>query len=296
MKLGMSRMGKRPHLAERYEYLSTRSYDHFKVRPLSTTIGGEVEGAQLARLDAAGIADVRRALLDFRVLFFRDQELTIQEHKAFAERFGPIEEHPFIPSKDGHPDVIRFEKGPDQIGYENQWHSDVSWREVPSFGSVLRAVEVPEVGGDTLFADMVAAYACLSDETKRRIEGRHAIHDFVHSFGLALAPEERERRRQEFPPARHPVVRTNPDTGERCLYVNAIFTSHIEGMERAESDALLAELCAEAHVPEIQVRFRWEKDSVAFWDNRMVQHYAVNDYWPRRRVMERVTIIGERPV
>lgn len=296
MKIGTIRVGKRPYLAERYAYLSGRTYDHFKVRPLAPTIGAEVEGVQLARLDAAGIADVRRALLDFRVVFFREQELTIQEHKAFAERFGEIEEHPFIPSKNGHPDVIRFEKGPELVGVENQWHSDVSWREVPSFGSVLRAVEVPAVGGDTLFADMVAAYECLSDRMKERLEGLVAVHDFVNSFGLALSSEEREKRREEFPPARHPVVRTSPDTGERCLYVNAIFTSHIEGMERAESDALLAELYAEAHVPEYQVRFRWEKDSVAFWDNRMVQHYAANDYWPRGRVMERVTIIGERPI
>jgi taurine dioxygenase len=296
MKIGNLRIGHRPHLAERYEYLKGRSYDHFKVRPLSTTIGGEIQDAQLARLDAGGIADVRQALLDFRVLFFRDQELTIQEHKAFAENFGPIEEHPFIPSKDGHPDVTRFEKGPKMIGVENQWHSDVSWREVPSFGSVLRAVEVPDVGGDTLFADMVAAYECLDDAMKARLDGLYAIHDFASSFGLLLSAEEREEKRKEFPPARHPVVRTNPDTGERCLYVNAIFTSHIEGMERAESDALLQELYAEAHIPEIQVRFRWEKDSVAFWDNRMVQHYAANDYWPRRRVMERVTIIGERPI
>jgi taurine dioxygenase len=131
---------------------------------------------------------------------------------------------------------------------------------------------------------------------KARLDGLYAIHDFASSFGLLLSAEEREEKRKEFPPARHPVVRTNPDTGERCLYVNAIFTSHIEGMERAESDALLQELYAEAHIPEIQVRFRWEKDSVAFWDNRMVQHYAANDYWPRRRVMERVTIIGERPI
>jgi taurine dioxygenase len=296
MMIGKLRVGSRPHLAERYEFLKGRSYDHFKVRPLSTTIGGEVQGAQLARLDAKGIADVRQALLDYRVLFFRDQELTIQEHKAFAEQFGPIEEHPFIPSKDGHPDVIRFEKGPELIGVENQWHSDVSWREVPSFGSVLRAVEVPDVGGDTLFADMVAAYECLSDEMKARLEGLTAVHDFANSFGLALSAEDREAKRKEFPPARHPVVRTSPDTGERCLYVNSIFTSHIEGMEREESDALLEELYAEAQFPEIQVRFQWEKDSVAFWDNRMVQHYAANDYWPRRRVMERVTIIGDRPI
>ena len=122
-----------------------------------------------------------------------------------------------------------------------------------------------------------------------------AVHDFSNSFGALLSEEDRKARQAEFPPARHPVVRTNPDTGERCLYVNMIFTSHIEGMSREESDALIFDLTREAAYPEYQVRFHWERDSVAFWDNRVTQHYAVNDYWPRRRVMERVTIIGERP-
>jgi taurine dioxygenase len=289
-------MGPRPYLAQRDEYLSARSYDHIKVRRLGYSIGAIIEDVQLARIDDDALADVRQALLDHRVIFFRNQDLTIEQHRVFAERFGEIEEHPFLPSKDGNPDVIRFEKDTDQAGYENQWHSDVSWREVPSFGSVLRAVEVPDRGGDTLFADMIAAYECLDDEMKARLEGLIAVHDFVNSFGLMLSDDEREQQRVKYPPARHPVVRTSPDTGERCLYVNAIFTSHIEGMDRDDSDALLEELCAEARTPEIQVRFEWEKDSVAFWDNRMVQHYAANDYWPKRRVMERVTVIGERPV
>ncbi len=293
--LSRLKVGPRPYLANRFEELESIHFDTFKVKRLGVTLGAEIEGVQLARLDDATLEDVRRALLAFKVVFFRDQDLTIEQHKAFAQRFGEIEEHPFLPSKDGNADVIRFEKSDEVAGYENQWHSDVSWREVPSLGSVLRAVEVPDVGGDTLFCDMVAAYECLDDETKERIDDLVCVHDFMNSFGMLLSEEEREKRRAEFPPARHPLVRTCPETGEKCLYVNAIFTSHIEGMAPDESEALLSDLVREATYPEYQVRFKWEKDSVAFWDNRVTQHYAVNDYWPRRRVMERVTIIGERP-
>ncbi len=293
--LSRVKVGPRPYLAKRFEALDALHFDTFKVKPLGVSLGAEVEGVQLAGADDATVDDIRRALLEYKVLFFRDQDLTTDAHKAFAERFGEIEDHPFLPTKDGHDEVIRFEKGQDVAGYENQWHSDVSWREVPSLGSILRAVEVPAVGGDTLFADMVAAYEGLGDDMKERIDDLVCVHDFMNSFGVLLSEEERESRREQFPPARHPLVRTSPETGEKCLYVNAIFTSHVEGMEPAESEALLAELVREATYPEYQVRFHWENDSVAFWDNRVTQHYAVNDYWPRRRVMERVTIIGERP-
>jgi len=210
-------------------------------------------------------------------------------------RFGELEEHPFLPATEGHGHVIRFEKGADVAGVENVWHSDVSWREAPSLGSVLRCVETPSAGGDTLFADMVAAYEGLPDAVKQRIEGLRAVHDFTRSFGLGLPPEELAERRRQFPPVEHPVVRTHPVTGCRILYVNAIFTSHITGLEREESDRLLDLLFRQAAVPEYQCRLRWEKDAVAFWDNRAVQHYAASDYWPERRVMERVTIVGDRP-
>jgi taurine dioxygenase len=289
------KVGPRPYLARRFEELEAVHFDSFKVRRLGVSLGAEIEGVQIGRVDDATMEDIRRALIEFKVVFFRDQQLTVAEHKRFAEHFGEIEDHPFLPAKDGHEDVIRFEKSQDVAGYENQWHSDVSWREVPSLGAVLRAVEVPEVGGDTLFADMVAAYEGLSDKMKERIDGLVCVHDFMNSFGVLLSDEEREKRRVEYPPARHPLVRTRPETGEKCLYVNAIFTSHIEGMDAQESEALLSELVTEASHPEYQVRFHWRNDSVAFWDNRVTQHYASNDYWPRRRVMERVTIIGERP-
>jgi taurine dioxygenase len=163
-------------------------------------------------------------------------------------------------------------------------------------GSVLRAIEVPATGGDTLFSDMVAAYEGLPDALREQLDGMKAVHDFTFSFGLGLDDKERAEKQKEFPPVEHPLVRTHPATGKKALYCCRVFTSHIVGMEREESDALLDRLYSEATVPEYQCRFHWEKDSVAFWDNRVVQHYASNDYWPQRRVMERAAIVGERPV
>lgn len=270
-------------------------YERIRVRMLSPTIGAEVDGVDLRKpLDEHTLAEVRRALLQCKVIFLRDQPISPDEQVAFARRFGELETHPFLP-EGAAPEVIRFAKDDQTRGVENLWHSDVSWREVPSMGSVLHAIEVPRVGGDTLWADMAAAWRGLPDTIRDAIDGLQAVHDFSHSFGLMLSPEDLKKKQEEFPPATHPVVRTHPETGEKILYVNAIFTSHIVGLPRAESDALLRDLYAQAAIPEYQVRFHWEQDVVAFWDNRSTQHYASSDYWPQQRVMDRVTVIGERP-
>ena len=268
-------------------------YETFTVRPLTPSIGAEVP-VELRHVDADIERDLRQALLDWKVLFFRDQQLTVEEHRDFGRRWGELEVHPFLPEGD-IPEVVRFEKGDDSKGYENIWHSDVTWRQIPSMASILRAREVPEVGGDTLWADMGAAYDGLADEVKERIDGLTAIHDFTQTFGLAYQGEELERLREQYPPAEHPVVRTHPETGRKTLYVNEIFTSHLVGLDDDESDALLRQLVKQARIPEYQCRFRWTVDAVAFWDNRATQHYAVSDYWPARRVMERVTVIGDKP-
>jgi taurine dioxygenase len=270
------------------------------IRPMTPTIGAAIGGLDLRQaLDDAAIAALRRALLDWKVLFFRDQALTTEQHLAFARAFGALEIHPFSPHKPGYPEVLAITHDRDSPGRENTWHSDVTWRLAPSLGSILRALEVPPVGGDTLFADMCAAYDGLDDATKAEIDGRTAIHDFE--------PFRRRLRKQgaseaeiaafdrQYPAAEHPIVRTHPETGRKALYVNRAFTRYIVGMERARSDALLARLYAQAAIPEYQCRFRWERDSIAFWDNRATQHYAVSDYWPAVRRMERVTIIGDRP-
>jgi taurine dioxygenase len=288
--------GPRPWVRAERERLAALRFDRIGVRPLAATLGAEISGVDLRALDAASFAEVARAFYEYKVIVFRDQDVPTADHEAFAARFGELEEHPFLPAKDGHEKIIEFAKDDRVIGVENVWHQDVTWRQRPSLGSVLRAVDVPDVGGDTLFSDMVAAYEGLDDELKARLEGKRAVHDFTQSFGLAMPPEKLREQQEKFPPALHPVVRTHPRTGRRCLYVNSIFTSHIEGIPREESDALLELLYRQADTPEYQCRLHWAKNSVAFWDNCAVQHYACSDYDPQRRVMERVTVIGEVPV
>jgi len=269
--------------------------------PLTPTIGAEVSGVDLSRpLEAGEVAALRQALLDWKVIFFRDQDITTDQHLAFARLFGELETHPFAPSKPGYPEVLAITHNRESRGRENTWHSDVTWRLQPSLGSILRAIEVPPVGGDTLFADMYAAYDGLSDEVKAKIDGAVAIHDFTHfREGMrrrGKTEDEIEAFDKAYPRPHHPVVRTHPETGRKGIYVNAGFTLAIEGMDKDESDALLAHLYAQAAIPEYQCRFRWEVNSIAFWDNRSSQHYAASDYWPAVRRMERVTIIGDTPV
>ncbi|MGB7404813.1 MAG: TauD/TfdA family dioxygenase [Pacificimonas sp.] len=265
------------------------------VKPLTPMIGAEIEGVDLSiELDADEIADIRSALLSHKVIFFRDQTLDRTAHIRFAGAFGDLEIHPATPKGQPDPEVLRIEHGPDSRGSENMWHSDVTWRPEPSLGSILRAVEVPEVGGDTLFANMNAAYENLSPELKRWITGLTAVHDIARVFAKRLNKRPEELH-DKYPPQEHPVVRTHPETGEPILYVNGAFTSHIKGLSAAESDWLLNHLYKQATNPELQCRFTWAAGSVAFWDNRAVQHFAASDYFPARRVMERVTIKGDRP-
>ena len=289
--------GPRAYLKKRNEQLDSLEWKRIVAKRVSPCIGAEISGVDLREpLDAETFDEIQAALLAYRVIFFRDQDISSEQHMAFARRFGELEEHPFIPSDAPDAEVVRFDKDENIPGVENIWHSDVSWREIPSLGSVLRAHIVPDIGGDTLFADMVAAYECLDDETKQLLEGKRAVNDFTQAFGMLLSPEELVEQQKQFPAVEHPLVRTSRETGERSLYVNGIFTSHIVDMERAQSDALLGRLFLEAGVPEYQCRFKWQKNSIAFWDNRVVQHYATNDYWPQRRQMDRVTIIGDRPI
>jgi taurine dioxygenase len=279
-----------------YDENERRPYRRIAPEPLSPTVGAEIAGVSLSEpMDEETFEEVHRALLEYKVIFFRDQAITPERHVAFARRFGALETHPFVPHRDGHPEVMVLKKNEQIGGYENVWHSDVTWRLEPSLGSVLLAREVPRVGGDTLFCDMYAAYEGLSDRIRASLEGLRAVHDFARTFGRMMSAEELAKKQQEFPPAEHPVVRTHPETGRRGLYVNAAFTSHIVGIEADESDRLLERLYRQATVPEYQCRFRWRPYSVAFWDNRAVQHYAASDYFPQPRVMERVTIIGDKP-
>lgn len=268
---------------------------HFDLKPLTPTIGAELHGIDLSEeLSEAAIAAVRQALLDWKVIFFRDQDITRAQHIAFARRFGDLEIHPATPKDQPDPEVLRIEHGPNSRGQENAWHSDVTWRATPSLGSILRSIEIPPVGGDTLFANMEAAYEGLSPEMKRLAEGLTAKHDIARVFAKRLSKEADELR-AKYPVQDHPVIRTHPETGRRAIYVNTAFTECINGLTKKESDWLLEHLYAQAANPEIQCRFRWTPNALAFWDNRSSQHFAASDYFPQRRAMERVTIKGDRP-
>jgi taurine dioxygenase len=271
-------------------------YATLAVEPLSPHIAAELSGFRMCGdLADEQIAEIRRALLDWKVVFFRDQDVSVAEHVAFGARFGELEIHPFTPNLEDHPEVVVIHHDHRSKSGQNGWHSDVTWRIEPSLGSILRARIVPPVGGDTLFANMILAYTMLSDEVKEQIDDLYAIHSFTRVFGSRLSEEKRAEMRETYPDARHPVVRTHPETGEKGLYVNGAFVSHIDGMDAHESDRLLHMLYRQATIPEYQCRFRWRENSVAFWDNRAVQHYAAFDYVPATRRVERVTVVGDKP-
>ena len=264
------------------------------IEPLTPVIGAEIAGVDLKSVTTDQVAEIRDALLQHQVIFFRDQTLNQQEHIHFARHFGGLEIHPATPKGQDNPEVLHIAHGPDSKGRENMWHSDVTWREKPSLGSILKAVEVPGVGGDTLFANMAEAYERLPDSIKDKIAGKIAVHDIARVFAGRLN-KTAEQLRETYPVMEHPVVRTHPETGAKVLYVNNAFTSHIKDMDEQESTELLQTLYRTASNPELQCRFRWKAGSLAFWDNRACQHFASSDYFPQVRKMERVTIAGDRP-
>ena len=276
----------------------------FTIKRLSTTIGAELLDIDLkSDLSQEERDHIYDALLTYKVIFFRDQDLTTEEHLKFGQYFGELEIHPFAPlgtNRDDHPEVLRITHNEDNKPRENAWHSDVTWRMEPSLGSILRMVETPTVGGDTLFANMEVAYENLPDEIKEKLEGTYAVHDFAlfrnRLIKQGKSAEEIEKLNKKFPKPTHPVIRTHPDTGKKSIYVNAVFTTHIEGFSDEDSRLMLNFLYNQANVPEYQCRFKWEQNSIAFWDNRVCQHYATGDYWPAIRKVERVTVIGDKPV
>ena len=280
-----------------------------QIEQLTYALGAEITGVNLADAihDDGLFAEIRAALLKHRVIFLRNQDFSRTEHVAFARRFGELEDHPIAGSDPEHPGLVRIYKTPEQNNdrYENSWHSDTTWREAPQFGAVLRCIECPPVGGDTAWANMVLAYENLPESIKEDIADLRARHSIEASFGAAMPIEKRLALKANFPDPEHPVVRTHPDTGEKILYVNA-FTTHFTnyhkpGRVRFGQDAnpgsgdLLRYLVSQAYVPEYQVRWRWQPNSVAIWDNSATQHYAIRDYPPSVRKMERAGIIGSKP-
>jgi len=283
------------------------TYEHIEVKPIAGALGAEIAGVVLSEdIGNAVFSEIQQALHENLVIFFRDQDLTPDEHKDFGRRFGTLNIHPQYVPLDGHPEILPVLKEPeDTLNIGASWHTDVSFLEQPSMGSILYAHEVPRSGGDTMFANQYLAYESLSEGIREMLDDMTAVHsDRVLSNPSSAANRNEgrstlireEAMTDEEIVNEHPVVRTHVETGRKCLYVNRAFTTRFSGMTEEESKPLLEFLYAHAARPEFTCRFRWEKHSVAFWDNRCTQHYALNDYPGQRRAMHRVTVNGERPV
>ena len=270
--------------------------------PLSPALGAVVSGIDLRQpLDDARHRAIEQALLTHQVLFFRDQPLTPSQQAAFAARFGDLHIHPIYPSVPEQREVIVLDTAVTDVRDNAIWHTDVTFLETPALGAVLAAKQLPPYGGDTLWASGIAAFEALSKPLQRLLDGLTATHDISKSF-----PQERfgatdadlarlEEARKKNPPRSHPVIRTHPVTGRKALFVSDGFTTRINELSAAESRTILDLLFAHVARPEFTVRWRWRENDVAFWDNRVTQHYAVDDYRPQRRVMHRATILGDKP-
>ena len=278
-----------------------QSYARIEVRPVAPALGAEIFGVDLSRrLSDEVVSEIERAFLDYGVIFFRDQQLTPEQHIAFARRFGRIDINRFFRAVDGYPEIAEVRKEADQTSnIGGGWHTDHSYDQIPAKGSLLYARELPPVGGDTLFSSMYAAYEALSPGLKQTLDGLTALHSSRHAFGhdaKRLAESDLKGRighpELATQDAIHPVVITHPETGRKALYVNAGFTLRFEGWSDRESQALLDYLYAHAVRPEFTARFRWQPGSLAFWDNRATWHLALNDYAGHRRLLHRITIEG----
>jgi taurine dioxygenase len=287
----------------------TIKYRNIQVKPLGGALGAEIHGVDLSQpLDDATFSEIHQAFLDHLVIFFRAQDITPRQHKAFGRRFGSFHIHPFVSStlKD-HPEIMQVRKtAGDRLNFGGAWHSDVTFEEKPPLGTLLYAKEVPEYGGDTLFANMYLAYETLSDGMKQLIDGLQAVHSARNIYGNSGAYAADQYRigmhgmgvitdDAAEQTVAHPVVRTHPETGRKLLFVNLSFVTGFRNMSERESEPLLRFLCEHAVTEDFTCRFRWEPGSLAVWDNRCVQHYALNDYPGRSRLMHRLTINGDKP-
>lgn len=267
-------------------------YEHITVDPVTPVIGAVIGNVRLSGdLSPAVHGEILRALHENLVIFFEDQDITPDEHRAFGARFARLQIHQYLPALEGYPEIVVLENDELRKPQVNFWHADVTFQKHPPLGSILLAREIPPCGGDTLWASMYAAYEALSDRMRSLLSGMTALHvgrvaEYEAAYGRSAAASEP-------PQAEHPVVLTHPESGRQGLYVHPAATTRIVGMSDKESGALLDMLYRHILTPEFQVRFRWKQKAVAFWDNRCTQHYANADYWPMRRLMHRVTLEGE---
>ena len=277
--------------------MGEKNHSEIIVQPLTPVIGAEIKNMDLGgNSSGTNFELIKEVLHRYQVVFFRNQDITVEAQKDLGELFGELVAHPNDPGLDGHPEVmiIHADESSKRIAGE-RWHSDVSCTDEPPMGSILRMFQVPRYGGDTLFSSMYAAYDGLSELMREFLSGLRAVHDGAPYYTSVNRKIGRKDAGEGYPKAEHPVVRTHPETGKRGIFVNEIFTTHIVGLEKSESDLVLRFLFEHLKKPEFQCRFRWEKDSIAFWDNRCTQHLAMWDYWPEVRSGYRVTVKGDRP-
>ena len=276
--------------------------ERLTIKALGPYIGAQVSDVNLSRpLSDAQFEQLYHALIRHQVLFFRDQPLTPQQQRALAARFGDLHIHPVYPHAPDVEEIIVLDTHDDNPPDNDNWHTDVTFIDTPPAGAILAAKQLPETGGDTLWASGIAAYEALSAPFKVLLSGLQAEHDFTKSFQeFKYRKSEEEHARwklavEKNPPLQHPVIRTHPVSGKQALFVNEGFTTRIVGLSQKESDALLNFLFAHITKPEFQVRWRWQENDAAIWDNRVTQHYANADYLPARRIMHRATILGDKP-
>jgi taurine dioxygenase len=272
------------------------------ITPLSCALGAQISGVDITQpLNVEQRDAIEQALLKHQVLFFREQPLNPQQQARFAANFGDLHIHPIYPNVPEQPEVLILDTAVTDVRDNAIWHTDVTFLPTPALGAVLSAKLLPAFGGDTLWASGIAAYEALSVPMKILLQGLTATHDFTKSFplerfGTTAEDQARwEEARQKNPPLSHPVIRTHPVSRRKSLFVNEGFTTRINELETAESEAILKLLFAHVTRPEFTIRWRWQENDVAFWDNRVTQHYAVDDYRPQRRVMHRATILGDVP-
>lgn len=272
------------------------------ITPISSALGAQIDGVDLTRPLSTQQRDaIEQALLEHQVIFFKDQSITPQQQARFAANFGDLHIHPIYPNVPEQPEVLVLDTAVTDVRDNAVWHTDVTFLPTPALGAVLSAKQLPAFGGDTLWASGIAAFEGLSRPLQVLLDGLTATHDFTKSFPLerfGSTPEDFlrwEQTRKNNPPLSHPVVRTHPVSGRKSLFVNEGFTTKINELSEAESEAILKLLFAHSTRPEYTIRWRWQENDVAFWDNRVTQHYAVDDYRPNRRVMHRATILGDAP-
>lgn len=274
-----------------------------KIERITPPVGAEITNIDLNDLDEAQFTEIHDAFMAHGMLVFRDQDVDAAGHLAFARRFGELDIYPFTkgnahfsPHPDGVEGVVRLEHDHDKPGYENQWHIDMTWRAEPPLGSILRAIELPASGGgDTMFCSLGAVYDSLSAEVQDFLAPLTQAHDWMRTFGRGMSPDELAGFRAHLPTVRHPAVRTHPETGRKSLFVNQAFGIGLSGVDAKQGQHWLSHLYDLIATPEFQCRVKWAPGTIVMWDNRAVAHYAVNDYYPERRVMERVTIAGDKP-